>query len=276
MTDAYRALLGSELRRIREGQALTGVEVAAALGWSQSKVSRMETGRFGASVGEVARLLDHYGVHEELRAELLSRVARTDGLEGAWTVRAGGPSRRQGEVQTVESRLTTLTQYSALVIPGLLQAPSYVRAVARAGGFGDPEELARRRLARQQLLAGPQRPKYSAVLDERALTRWPGASDVMTKQLDHLIDATTKKQVALRILGPGGGAKTFAVGSFLVYDFAHGPSVAMTEAQTADLYLASEADITAYRRLFKGLWKEALDVDATRAYLERLRSQLAP
>jgi len=60
----------------------------------------METGRFGASVGEVARLLDHYGVYEELRAELLSRVvARTDGLDGAWTVRAGGASRRQGQVQ---------------------------------------------------------------------------------------------------------------------------------------------------------------------------------
>lgn len=68
VTDRDRGLLGAELRRIREGQDLTGMEVAAALGWSQSKVSRMETGRFGASVGEVARLLDHYGVHEELRA----------------------------------------------------------------------------------------------------------------------------------------------------------------------------------------------------------------
>lgn len=274
VTSADRALLGSELRRIREGQDLTGSEVAAALGWSQSKISRMETGRFGASVAEVARLLDYYGVHEEVRAELLSRVARTDGLQGAWTVRAGGPSRRQGQVQSVESRVRTLQQYSALVVPGLLQAPGYVRAVACAGSFGDPEDLVRRRLARQEVLVGVPRPKYSVVLDERALTRWPGSDAVMVEQLEHLMAAMETGRVSLRVLGAGGGAGALAVGSFLVYEFTKGPPVAMTEAQTADLYLSADADITAYRRLFKALQKESLDVAATRAHLEWLRSQL--
>ncbi len=62
----------------------------------------METGRFGASVGEVARLLDHYGVYEELRAELLSRVVPGP---SAPEVRLAGKDRSRA----VESRLTTLT-----------------------------------------------------------------------------------------------------------------------------------------------------------------------
>lgn len=274
MTDADRAILGAELRRIREDLDLTGMAVAEILGWSQSKISRMETGRFGASVGEVARLLDHYGVNEELRAELLSRVARTDGLEGAWTVRSGGAGRRQGQVSAVESRVTGLLQYSSLVVPGLLQSPSYIRAAARAGAFGDTEDLVARRVARQQILTGASAPKYAVVLDERAVTRWPGPVEVMVEQLGHLLETLSSKRVRLRVLGPGGGAKTFALGSFLVYDFLDGAPIAMSEAQTADLYLSAEPDVTAYRRLFKALQKESLDVDASRAHLERMRDQL--
>ncbi len=274
MTDADRAILGAELRRIREDLDLTGMAVAEILGWSQSKISRMETGRFGASVGEVARLLDHYGVNEELRAELLSRVARTDGLKGAWTVRSGGAGRRQGQVSAVESRVTSLLQYSSLVVPGLLQSPSYIRAAARAGAFGDTEDLVARRVARQQILRGASAPKYAVVLDERAVTRWPGPVEVMVEQLGHLLETLSSKRVRLRVLSPGGGAKTFALGSFLVYDFVDGAPIAMSEAQTADLYLSAEPDVTAYRRLFKALQKESLDVDASRAHLERMRDQL--
>ena len=50
------ARVGDELRRIREQASLSGSAVARELGWSQSKVSRVETGRFGASIGEVAAL----------------------------------------------------------------------------------------------------------------------------------------------------------------------------------------------------------------------------
>jgi transcriptional regulator with XRE-family HTH domain len=90
--------LGGERRVPRERFGLPGTQVARRLGWSQSKVSRVETGRFGASLEELAALLDFYGVAEEVRAELLARVARRDGLASAWVARAGGPRRRQGEV----------------------------------------------------------------------------------------------------------------------------------------------------------------------------------
>lgn len=274
VTDADRVRLGAELRRIRESSGLTGIAVGAALGWSQSKVSRMETGRFGASVREVAALLDHYGVPEEVHAELLSAVARNDGIEGAWTVRAGGATRRQAEVQAVESRVRNLWQYSALWIPGLLQSASYVRAVAKAGAFGDPAELVSRRLGRQRVLSEAPKLRYSVVLDERALVRWPGDDSVMADQLDHLAATMDAGRVDLRVHRFGGGATSFAVNSFIVYDFTSGQSVAMMEAQTADLYLSAESDIATYKKLFRNLQRESLDPDASRGHLEQLRSQL--
>ena len=81
VSEAARTHLGRELRRLREAEGLSGTAVAKELGWSQSKVSRVETGRFGASVAEVAELLAFYGVDEEVRAELLASVARAEGLQ---------------------------------------------------------------------------------------------------------------------------------------------------------------------------------------------------
>ena len=234
----------------------------------------METGRFGASVGEVAALLDFYDVPEETRAELLSQVARNDGVDGAWIVRAGGAQRRQSEVQATETRVKTMSQYSALSIPGLLQSPLYVRAVADIGGFGDVVELAARRLARQSVLSDTRRFRYALVLDEVALLRWPGDNDVMADQIDHLIKAIDSGHVALRLRLLTGNARAFPVGSFIVYDFISGPPVAMAEEQTTDLYLSADSDLTAYRSLFEDLQRESLDAGASRAYVEQLRSQL--
>ena len=276
MPEPDGARLGAELRRLREASGLSGTSVAESLGWSQSKVSRMETGRFGASVGEVAALLDFYGVAQEVRAELLARVARTDGVAGAWMVRAGGPARRQTEVEATETRVKRMSQYAASAIPGLLQSPAYVKAVAVSGGFDDPAQLAAQRLARQAVLSRRPRLSYHVVLDEAALRRWPGGSDVVSEQLEHLSGAFEARQVDLRIRPLAGITKTFPMGPFIVYDFVTGPAVAMTEAQTTDLYLSAEPDIAAYRRLFRDLQREALDVGASRDLIEDLRGRLAP
>ncbi|MEV4441908.1 helix-turn-helix transcriptional regulator, partial [Streptomyces sp. NPDC049577] len=66
-----RRKLGAELRRQRELSGMTSREAAGAVGWHQSKVSRIETGSSGVTSADVARLLDVYRVSDpELRALL--------------------------------------------------------------------------------------------------------------------------------------------------------------------------------------------------------------
>jgi transcriptional regulator with XRE-family HTH domain len=269
VSDESLVRLGAELRRIREDAGLSGSEVARAIGWSQPKVSRVETGRFGASLGEVAALLDYYAVPEEVRAELLARTARHDGLEGAWVVRAGGVRRRQAEVGTIESRVSLLRQYQALTVPGLLQSPSYTRAVALAGGFDDAVSIAQRRASRQHAFHAREDVQYQVVLDARALLRWPGGASVMAEQLEQLI-GLDRTRVDLRILPLGGSSHAVAMGSFLIYEFAEArPTIVLSEAQTADLYLSADADVQAYAELFAKLQQEALGPRASKAHLER-------
>ena len=49
-----RRRLGYELRQLREAAWQDGEQAAAALGWSDSKVSRIETGRITVTWGDVS------------------------------------------------------------------------------------------------------------------------------------------------------------------------------------------------------------------------------
>jgi transcriptional regulator with XRE-family HTH domain len=270
-TSAQRQRVGEELRRIRQDLGLSGTQVAEALGWSQSKVSRIETARFAVSVWELAALLDYYAVPEEVRAELLAAIAEDSGVPGAWIVRAAGPPRRQREV-AIESRVTRIRQYQAMVVPGQLQTFDYARAVARAGGYKDPDEIAVRRRRRQELLTAEDAPAYVAVLDERALTRWPGPKRILAEQLEYLVERSKLPAVTLHLLPAGGEAGALAVAPFNIYECRAGtsPTVVFVETQTADLYLSAEPDVAAYSDLFERLMSEALDPAESVKYLRSL------
>ena len=60
-TIASRGLAG-ELRQLRRAKKLSVRAVATQLGWQGSKLSRMETGKQGLRVADVASLLVIYGV----------------------------------------------------------------------------------------------------------------------------------------------------------------------------------------------------------------------
>src|SRR6266540_5129104 len=154
---AQRLRVGAELRRLREAANLSGEQVAATLGWSQPKVSRIETGRTAFTVRDVARLLALYGVTDDVRAELLAATAEDTG-EGAWIVRAGGWPHRQGYIASLEVVTKRIRQYQPMVVPGLLQTREYAKAVATAAGATNPPAIATARMQRQEILRDKNAP----------------------------------------------------------------------------------------------------------------------
>lgn len=276
--DTQRVRVGVELRRLREEAQLSGQEVAAAVGWSQSKLSRIETARFGFTIAELTVLLDYYGVPEEVRAELLGATAEEGGVNGAWVVRAGGPVRRQGEVAAVESRVTRMRQYHPIIMPGQLQSRNYAKNLAAAAGFKDPNEIANRRLRRQTLLGNTGSPDYTAVVDARSLCRWPGPRRVIVDQLEHLLARAALPTVSIRLLRMGGGIAVMALTPFVIYDFRAGtsPTVVLLEAQNTDLYLSADQDVEIYASLFDRLTEEAMtesdSLDTLRSLVDHMRA----
>src|SRR5215467_12900984 len=64
--------LAAELRRFRERAGLTGEEASEQLGWSGSKLSRIELHRIGVKQADLRKLLALYRVDEGHRDELLA------------------------------------------------------------------------------------------------------------------------------------------------------------------------------------------------------------
>lgn len=254
-------------------QGLDGQTLARELGWSGAKLSRIEQGKIGISVTDLGSALAALGAPEEIRAELLAAAASE---LGAWLVRAGGETRRQANVGDLEQRVESVYEYHPLLIPGQLQSRDYTRAMASAAGF-DPDQVARARARRQSLLAVEDGPQYCCLLDERSLQRYPGDVEVMIKQIDHLLVRMQLPNVSVRLLPADGlgGAKTLALGAFVIYRFRGAtPAVVLLEHHAVDTYLATPDDAEQYQQMFDNLSVEAYSPAQTIEWLTTRRTTL--
>jgi transcriptional regulator with XRE-family HTH domain len=270
-----RLRVGAELRRLREAVGLSGEQVAAALGWSQPKVSRIEMGRTAFTVRDVAGLLALYGVADDVRAELLAATAEDTG-EGAWIVRAGGWPRRQGTVTSLEAVTRRIRQYQPVVVPGLLQTREYARAIAAAAGAADPDAIAAARMRRQEALTLKNAPRFDVVLDARALLYRAFPVEVLRGQVASLAERARQPRVNLQVIPLGVEHDVVSAVGFTIFDFRleESPPVVWIESPAGDVYFSAPEDVRQYATLFRRLRGVALGADDSARYLESLVPEL--
>ena len=266
---AQRVRVGAELRRLREAAGLAGEQVARELGWSQSKVSRMEWGRTSFTVNDVASLLALYGVGDDIRAELLAATAEDTG-ESAWIVRAGGYPRRQASMLMLESVTRRIRQYQPVLVPGLLQTREYAWQVAKAVGAADPDAIADTRMRRQEALTGKGAPRYEVILDARALLLRTGPVELLRAQAIALAERAAHPKTDLRVIPIGGLSPVLSTAGFAVYEFraAESPPVVWVESLAGDTYFAAPEDVARYTKAFEGMRALALDAQESVDYLQ--------
>lgn len=147
--------VAAELRRLRDVAALTGEEAAHSLGWSASKISRIETGPTPPSAADLRKLLDLYQVTgtQRDRLELLRQSA---GQRGWWDAYADVLGPEYAALIALEADAESIRWYSPMLIPGLLQTEGYAREVVRSGLLiAPPGEVERRvqvKMTRQRVL----------------------------------------------------------------------------------------------------------------------------
>ncbi|MFE9889060.1 Scr1 family TA system antitoxin-like transcriptional regulator [Streptomyces scopuliridis] len=132
--------LATALKELRRASGLSGERLAVRCGMSQSKVSRIETGRFLPSVVDVQQILRALGVDDATAADLLSlaQVANAAYEDVRTSVRRG-LHHRQRELAALESGARHMRHFLPAMVTGLLQTPDYMRqamspAVEPAGG----------------------------------------------------------------------------------------------------------------------------------------------
>ncbi|MEU9132206.1 helix-turn-helix transcriptional regulator [Kitasatospora sp. NPDC048540] len=259
-----RILLGSQLRRLREGRAITREDAGYAIRASESKISRMELGRVSFKERDVADLLSLYGVNDGVEREALLGLVREANKSGWWhSFTDVLPNWFQTYIG-LEEAAALIRTYEVQFIPGLLQCEEYARAI-----FGQSrpalaeEEVDRRvslRMRRQSLLTENQGPKLWAVIDEAALRRPVGGPKVMRAQVQHLIDMSEHNNVVVQVMPFRFGAHAGESGAFSILRFPEQDlaDVVYLEQLTSALYLDKRDDVDAYIQVMERLCVDSL------------------
>jgi transcriptional regulator with XRE-family HTH domain len=263
-----RRKLGEELRHLRDLAGLTSGRAAERLGWHQSKVSRIETGRSGVKPADVERMLDAYGVHDPELRELLGTLAHSDGEGGRrrhwWhSYRHLLPAGYRDFI-SLESQASEARTLETAVVPGLLQTRGYARAVTRSVVQDLPgdqlDALVEVRLARQKVLWTDTPLRLSVVLDEAVLRRRVGGPEVMTEQLWHLMRMGRLGQVRIQVLPFALGEHIGLTGPFIIFSFPNisDLDVVVIDHLTSSVHLERKEDLKAYTAAFKSVQAHAL------------------
>jgi transcriptional regulator with XRE-family HTH domain len=268
--------LAAELRRLRGDR--TGDDVAAALGWSPSKVSRYELARSSPKLAEVRKLLDYYAVAGTHREQLLT-LAGEAAEKGWWEAYSGDLPDELIALIALEDEASTSRVWQVENIPGLLQTEAFARQVMSAfhGGIPlPPTQIDRRvevRLQRQKILTRDTPLEFSAVLDESVILRRNVDTEVMRTQLAHVVEVSQLPNVTIQVL-PLQTLRPVITSSFELLQFgrAHDTNlhdVVTTEHLQSDLHFEGEADTHQYRLAFRELSSAALNPEETRELIRK-------
>jgi transcriptional regulator with XRE-family HTH domain len=253
--------LTREIKRLRNGAGLSMESAARRLGWSPSKMYRLEKGRYKITSDDLADMLDLYGVRSPHREALL-QLGRDARRRGWWTAYADAFT---GSYIAMEAEASSIRIHAHLVIPGIFQTAEYASAVIAATRPGTSEQdTARRvaaRIARQEALAARADPaQIHLILDEAALHRQAGGPQVTRAQLACLARAAARPGVTVQVLPFTAGANAGLDGKFTLLAFPHpgDPPVAYAEGLTGDVYLEAGQEVDRFTLAWTHLVTQAL------------------
>jgi transcriptional regulator with XRE-family HTH domain len=270
-----RRRLGAALRRVREATGHSTESAASALGWSQSKVSRVETATTAVTPDDVRTLLELYGAESD-EVTTLVNLAMEDRQPAWWRQYSDVLPESFTGYLSLESEASRMLTYESEVVPGLLQTDAYARAILGQHPLTvmpyEIEQAARLRVARQSRLRGNDPLELDVVINEAVVRRVVGGAEVMRAQLAQIIEVAELPNVTLRILPFGAGAHPAANGSFVLLDFPDDddPRIICLDTLVTTLYREGLREVGAYQLAYERVCALAMGPDDTVALLRSM------
>jgi transcriptional regulator with XRE-family HTH domain len=265
--------LGFLLRQLRQERGLSTEDVTTRLLISPTKLSRLETGRTGASPRDIRDLCDLYHVDDPAERERLMTLARQGKQRGWWQEYALPYATFIG----LEADAASISEYNSDLVPGLLQVEGYAHAVVQA--VTDPplddatvEQRVEARMKRQVLLMQDDGPSFHCILDEGALHRPVGGPAVMRAQLARIIELAKSPRVTFQLIPLDVGVHAGLGSTFIILDFEKSTvnDIVYIEGLVGNIYLESALDLERYRRVFSRLHSIALSPEDSIAAVGRI------
>lgn len=216
-----RHQLASSLRYLRKQSGLTGSELAARIGVSQSKISKIETGQLTPSVADITRIAEALGVSVEVRDELLDRANFLLAEATSWRLlHRRGVKAVQDEIRDLERRASEIRLFQPLLVPGLLQTAEYARQILHSASLAPIDDVAEgvaARLERQRILYDTTK-TFTFVIMQAALHHQFGSPTDMLAQLDRILSIETLKNVSIGIIPFEAQLPRVPANSYCIYD----------------------------------------------------------
>ncbi|MCA1673090.1 MAG: helix-turn-helix domain-containing protein [Actinobacteria bacterium] len=265
-SEADRLELAAALRDLRKAAGLSGHALAARVYMSQTKISRIETGRIVPSVTDVELIVYALNADADRGRELVSlaRTANTEFQPGRLRARAG-PAGRQRDLQALEAQCRVQRHFLPTMVTGLIQTPAYARQALSWPEGRSPaavEEIVNYKMHRQAILH--QEDKQFVFLLTEAALRWRLLDSAsMAAQIDHIMQVTELTNVTAEIIPLRTQVPVGALNVFVVYD----DRLARVESETGLLVLRDPTDVRYYLELFAHYQHYALRNKAAREFL---------
>ncbi|QHC25976.1 helix-turn-helix domain-containing protein [Streptomyces sp. GS7] len=215
-----RAMLGAELRHQREKAELTQEELGNRLFVSGSFIGQLEAGT------------------RRMHVDIAQQIDQILGTDGYFERNCAAATKSKypdhfAEAAEAEAIAAEIREYAPQLIPGLLQTPSYARAVFRAyqptARDDAIDELVTTRMERTRLLDDPTTPLFWAILDEAVVRRKVGSSSVMAAQLRHIASLAWRHRIIVQVLPFSAGAHASSNGALRLMSFEDAPPLAYLE-----------------------------------------------
>ncbi|MFI7438500.1 helix-turn-helix domain-containing protein [Nonomuraea indica] len=269
-----RLRLAQELRLLRERSKYTGGKAAGELGWSASKVSRIEAAKTMPSADDIKALAKLYRADEAKLDELIGLLRDAD-QRGWWEDYEETLPEEYTRFLGLEAEAIFLRNWEPQLVPGLLQTEGYAREVilatrgiARITQSGVRSRVEARMDRQQRVLHRPDPPKLRFVLDESVLTRKFGEPSVMRAQMEHLLEMSLLPHVSVRVLSMES-LHPVNTGTFVHLKFSDFDDVVYLEQlYTAD-FVEDLERVAGYETAFDHTASEALDEDESRVLIQR-------
>lgn len=251
-----RRRLAQTLAQLRKNAGMTSEDAAAAMGWKNPKMSKIENVRQQIQPAEVHELLTVYGYKEDdethtevfTALENLARDARKK--PGWWQTYSGVVSPSYADYISLEEDAQKICEWTPLLVPGLLQTTSYAReTIAGTSSSRTPKEvqaLAEVRQARQAVLTRDEKPvEVWAIIHEGALkTRFERRPNTMRDQLRKLLDASELPNVTIQVMPADSTVHPGILGGFSLVSFpGPTPDVVLLENLSGATYVEGDGTL---------------------------------
>jgi transcriptional regulator with XRE-family HTH domain len=255
--------VGAVLARMRRARRLTGAKLAAKVGMSQPKISRIERGRGVADPEDIALIARTLGASDSEVQALMERARRAHNIITDWRPTSAGLANRQDTLAGWELKATEVRDFQPALLTGLLQSSGYARAALAA--FQDLTQVEQpqnreaglraavaARIRRQQALADSTK-TFHFVFTEWVLRNRICSPVDMLAQISSLRELNEQSNVKVSIIPNDAEVGIPALHGFVLYD----DELVVIDLFNTGLTTRGHSDVAEYRQVFDSFARHA-------------------